>query len=592
MKIIEKASKNVFEIHPKGSPVQERLLCPVCSANRKKKTEKVLVWNNRDGIGLCHNCQAAFFKEKPFEYKSISTRIYKTPTWENNTDISDKVVKWFEGRGISQFTLRHMKVTSGAEWMPQLAKEVETIHFNYFRDEKLINIKYRDSQKNFKFFKDAELIFYNLNGIKESNEIYIVEGEIDALTLYECGKHNVISVPNGANVGRNNFDYIDNCIGYFETADKIILATDADVPGINLRTQLATRFGIEKCYTVDFLDCKDANEFMLKYGKEKCIEILNNCKSFPIEGVYSASDFKDDLFSLYENGLQPGMKINVDGLDSKISFELGRLYTVTGIPGHGKSEFVDFIIERLNIEHALKVGYFSPENHPLQLHASKIIEKLTGVKFSKKTMDMQTFESAYQYVEDNFFFIEPPEDYKVDTILEKARALVFQKGIKILVLDPYNKFEHNMVNGESETNYISKFLDKIITFAKRNNIIIFLIAHPRKMQKLTNGLHDVPSLYDINGSANFFNKTDFGITVYRNMMSNVTDVYIQKVKFKHLGEIGSTSFVWNKQNGRYSTYDGGDFEDVIYDNSCHLKSEGDQHYSDPLLFTTEEDVPF
>jgi hypothetical protein len=76
------------------------------------------------------------------------------------------------------------------------------------------------------------------------------------------------------------------------------------------------------------------------------------------------------------------------------------------------------------------------------------------------------------------------------------------------------------------------------------------------------------------------------------MATNITEVYVQKVKFKHLGEIGNVSFRWNKQNGRYSFYDGGDFETIVDDNSCHLVSVPAEIHQDPMLFMSNEDYPF
>ena len=117
----------------------------------------------------------------------------------------------------------------------------------------------------------------------------------------------------------------------------------------------------------------------------------------------------------------------------------------------------------------------------------------------------------------------------------------------------------------SETQYISQFLDKITSFAKRNNVAIHLVAHPRKMGKDQNGGYEVPNLYDINGSANFFNKTDFGICVYRMPDSSISEIHIQKVKFKHMGTPGMVQFMWNKDNGRYAYFDGKDVYSVNHD---------------------------
>jgi twinkle protein len=72
---------------------------------------------------------------------------YKKPKWINKTELSTKVVQWFEVRKISQNTLLKAKITDSIEWMPQTQKEENTINFNYFRNEELINIKYRDGKK-------------------------------------------------------------------------------------------------------------------------------------------------------------------------------------------------------------------------------------------------------------------------------------------------------------------------------------------------------------------------------------------------------------------------------------------------------------
>lgn len=549
MKILDIENRKEYEMLFKRSSGEEDTLCPKCSHTRKHENQKAkcLRWNHAKELGYCHNCLTSFGI-----YKSLNqTKEYKLPEWKNNTELSDNLVKWFEGRGISQFTLRRMKVSEGKEFMPQDNKVCNTVQFNYFRNEILINVKYRTGNKHFKLFKDGELIFYNLDGIKESESVIITEGEIDVLSFYEAGFRNVISVPNGASTGKNNLQYLDNCIDYFENKKEIILATDNDLPGINLRNELAARLGIERCYKVSFKDCKDSNEYLVKYGKEQLISVIDSKEAFPVEGIFTTLNLFDELELLYRSGLQKGLMIN-DPIDSIISFEKGRLYTITGIPGHGKSEFLDYWLTKLNIIHGLKFGYFSPENYPLQLHQSKIISKIIGSEFSYHKMPYSDFMDAVNYMADNYFWVMPEDEFSVDSILEKARYLVLRKGISGFVIDPYNKLEHNQGRGESETNYISKFLDKLTNFCHKNNVSIFLVAHPRKMMKDKNtGKMEVPNLYDINGSANFYNKTDFGVTVYRDFIENVSTVYVQKVKFKHLGETGLQKYVYNYHSGRY-----------------------------------------
>ena len=128
-----------------------------------------------------------------------------------------------------------------------------------------------------------------------------------------------------------------------------------------------------------------------------------------------------------------------------------------------------------------------------------------------------------------------------------------RRGIRILVLDPFNRLEHRIPGGQTETQYISAFLDLLANFAQRHQCLVILVAHPRKMQTdpLTKRL-PVPTLQDINGSAAFVNKCDFGLVIERDRQAGVTRVHVKKVKFRHLGNIGECSFVFNPVNGRYS----------------------------------------
>ncbi len=549
MKITDKINTYNIDISPgKGEFTST---CPICSNSRKKSTDKCFSWNRDKNTGKCHHCDASFTIYREY------TKEYKKPEWNNKTELSDNVVKWFEGRKIKQDTLKLMNITSNKGF----------IEFNYFRDEELINVKYRNNKKDFRLFKDGELIFYNIDCIKSSTEVFIVEGEMDCLAFIQSGIHNCVSVPNGAS--STNLEYVDNCIDEFDHIEKIIIATDNDNPGLKLSEELARRFGKERCYKLNWNNCKDANEYIINNGYESLRDYVNNSKSYPVEGVFCLMDFRDEFESLLLNGLPPGKTIGINKHDELITFETGRLCTITGIPSHGKSEYLDWLLVRLNLLHGWKVGYFSPENHPLALHAAKISEKLLGKQFKKDELNQEDVNLLIPYIQDNFFFIKPKEDYSVDSILDKGRYLVKKRGIKILVIDPYNKLEHQQNGSQSETNYISKFLDKLTLFAQKNDVLICLVAHPTKMIK-TEGKHEIPTLYNINGSANFYNKTDYGITVYRDFQSELISVLIQKVKFKHLGNVGDVNFKYNINNGRFTEIDENGI--ALYDNGNYLKN--------------------
>ena len=481
---------------------------------------------------------------------------YFKPIWKNNTFLSDKLVKWFETeRKVTQTTLEAFKISEGCEWMPNKKKgvggQINTIQFNYFLDGELINTKFRDSDKNFKLVKDAELILYNLDAIKDFSICIIVEGEMDALAMFEAGYKNVISVPNGATKGTNNLSYLDNSIQYLEHIKEFYLALDNDENGNKLKEEIARRLGYENCKTVTFKDSKDANDCLIKYGKQTIINCINEAKEFPIVGVFNALDIEANIYDFYNNGLPKGAGINMAEIDTNIKFHEGYLTIITGIPGHGKSEFLDFILCRLNISHNWKTGLYSPENHPLELHFSKFAEKIVGKPFEgSHKMSPTDLRMMIDYHADNFFFINPKENFTLDTILDATKQLVRKKGIKAFVIDAWNKLDHQYTGNEGQ--YISKELDKIVNFCERNKIHCFLVAHPTKMlkDKKTN-LFEVPSLYSINGSSHFYNKAANGITVYRNFETGLTEIHIQKVKFKHWGQSATVHLAWNRDNGRY-----------------------------------------
>lgn len=547
MKIINLITQNTFEYDAKKQG-ENHAICPECSQYRKHKNKKSFSWNETKQAGYCQNCQGKFVPFKP----KRETVQYTVPEYKNKTDLSEGSLKYMNGRMISQETLIKMKVYSDNEWMPQVEKETGVICFPYFYENKQINIKFRTKEKGFKLIPGAELIFYNLDCVKNFNEIIIVEGEIDCLSFIEIGLQNCISVPNGASA---KCEYLDDYIDLFE-GKKIIIATDNDLPGLNLRNELIRRFGNENCSIINFKDHKDANEVLVKLGGLELKKLYDERSDLPIDGIINIDKCYDDFYSLYINGMKPGLKIN-DDLDELVTWESSRLAVWTGIPTHGKSEYLDEIAIRLNSLQDWKVAYFSPENYPIKYHYSKIAQKISGLGFSADKLGHEEFNQLFEYIQNNFFFIYPEDNFTLESILEKVKYLIKRNGVKNVILDPYNKFEHNRDRGETETEYISKFLDKTITFAQKNDVLINLVAHPTKMKKDSTGLKfDVPTLYDISGSAHFYNKADYGVSIYREWGNDPhTQIHVQKVKFKHLGPGGMIQKRYNYNNGRYEPYD-------------------------------------
>ena len=527
-------------------------ICPVCSHDRKPENRKAkcAMYDWERGLGTCMNCDTVF-QLHTFKRKGGGTKEYVLPEWRNNTNLSDAAIKWFEGRGISQKTLTDMKISEGPEWMPQTSSNVNTIQFNYFINEQLINTKFRDGRKNFKLVKGAEKIFYNINNIVGHDWCVIVEGEMDALSLYEVGVTNVVSVPNGATLNRLNLDYLDNCIEYFDDKTKIILATDSDEAGQNLQQELIRRFGAEVCWMADLGVHKDANDLLITDGRNALLDAIHNSTAVPLENVVTVNDINDELEEFIHEGFKPGFQVGLDNFDSIFSTYTGQFITVTGVPSSGKSDFVDRMAVGYQMKYGWKTAFASPENKPTFLHAHKLIRKIGGWMPKKEDLGGDKWNQCFEVVDDNFYFIEA-ERYDLDAVLKKGAELVKRKGIKCLVIDPYNKVKMKGSGDLSITDATMEYLAKIEAFAKKYDVLVIIVAHPTKMYKKDDGTIDEPTMYNIKGGGEWYDASYHGLLVHRNYTNNTVKVKVLKVKFQNLGENQAEAhFKWNHASGDY-----------------------------------------
>ena len=527
-------------------------VCPLCSSNRKPENRKAkcAMYDWERGLGTCMNCNEVF-QLHTFKRKGGNDKVYNKPKQIANPLLSNKVIKWFEGRGISNSTLVKMKITEGQEFMPQTGKEENTIQFNYFINDELINIKYRDGKKNFKLVKGAEKIFYNIDSTVGHNYVVIVEGEMDALSFVEAGISSVISVPNGATISNNNLDYLDNCIDYFEDKEKIILAVDQDEAGENLKQELIRRLGAETCFTCDFGVHKDANEFLIHNSSDMLSDVIKNASAVPIENVLTLKDVDDELQEFIEQGFKPGYQVGLDNFDSIFSTYTGQFITVTGVPSSGKSDFVDRMVVGYQLKYGWKTAFASPENKPTFLHAHKLMRKIGDWMPTKEDINTNKWEEVSNIINDNFFFIEN-ERYDLDSVLSKGAQLVKRKGIKCLVIDPYNKVKMNGAAAMSIPDATMEYLTRIEAFAKKYDVLVIVVAHPTKMYKKDDGTLDEPNMYNIKGGGEWYDASYHGLLVHRNYEKKTVKVKVLKVKFQNLGENQAEAhFKWDHISGNY-----------------------------------------
>lgn len=559
MKIQAKNNGNTYEIEFKKYQGEERVLCPSCTSQRKQSNQKKkdFAWSHDSKTGYCHNCNETFFEYKNIEFKK---KEYALPVWQNNTELNDEIVKYFEKRGISQLTLKSVKISSQIEWMPQHEGKVQAVCFNYFRDGKLINVKYRAAKKAFKLFKDGELIFYNLDAIKDSKECIITEGEIDAISFIEAGYKYAVSVPNGATTGSVNLQYLDNCIDYFENKDVIYIATDNDFNGNNLKNELIRRLGWERCRIIDFKDCKDANEYLVKYKGIELIKLINEAKEIKIEGIKCVDDYFAEMFLTKQNGKVRGSSTHISKLDAHFTHRKGEVTLWTGYNNEGKSAFLLYLAILKAKNEQWKFGIFSPENSPVPDFYDDLIHSYIGKStdnYYHNVMTDDEYKYGASFINEYFYVIDPDENYNIDTILEKAKYLIKKKGINSIIIDPYNQIEHQMEKFEREDLYISRFMSKLKKFAVVYDISIHLVAHQKTPQGLINGDYPAPDLYWIKGGGTFADKADNVIGVWRPLRksqpeSTLVKIMVTKIKKQRLvGIPGDIDLFYSRSKAQY-----------------------------------------
>ena len=508
--------------------------------------------NIDDGVWHCHHCGwKGSLKDKPV---STPPPIEK-PSEEPLTDLPSQVISWFKERGISEGVLADNGIGYKDRW----------IQFPFYRDGEIVNIKSRTADKRFRQSKNAEKCFYRFDAMKGMETIIITEGEMDALSLVECGYNNVVSVPDGAIAPNSNpsdrkFSYLMGAEDELMNATTVILALDSDASGNAMRDELSRRIGKEKCYRVSYpQDCKDMNEVLVKHGKDKVTKIITDAHPYPIDGVVLVQDVMNDAIDLLNTPDAKGLSTGWEGLDEFYRISPSEVTIVTGVPNMGKSEWMDALMINMVQEYGWKFGIFSAENFPVKHHLLKLVGKMTGKPFwGNDRVDEDTARNVMSLLNDHIKFIGTQEEsVTIESILDQARILNFRYGLNGLVIDPWNTVEHKFRDSENETNYVSRVLASLNTFAKIHEIHIWVVAHPRKMENDNNRKPVVPTPYDISGSANFYNKADNCITVHRHKSEDedYVGIHVQKIRFQYKnGYTGIGKLNYDIRSGQYGEY--------------------------------------
>ena len=540
----------------KGRQGSFKMQCPKCGG----RTD--LSVNTEKRAYQCHKAKCDFKgylqnDPRPVQWQK---KEYFKPEFEDK-GLNEKAEEFFKQRGIDLEIVTRNKITV----------EKGALAFPYMYEGEVVMVKYRAPKKKFWVTKNPRKVFYNADtiyGEENAKVITVCEGEMDCLAL-QCVGVSAVSVPCGAPaINATSFSDIDesfrNSGQIFDGIEKIILATDADAPGRKLEEELARRFGKERCWRVVWPDgCKDANQVLMEHGKDMLIECIDNAQPYPVDGIYNVMGFRDKLMNLYEHGLPKSYSTGSFALDHYYTVMPGELTVITGIPGHGKSSFVEWLMINLIKEHKFRFGLFTPEHEPVETHIARLAELIDGKPFSKDVpenlrMSQEGIDQAVELLEEHCHYVIPDAlNRKIDDILDLAKVLVAREGIKGLIVDPWNEISMDEM-GNSETHFIREALGKLRRFARSHQVAIWIVAHPAKQYKdKATGAYKPPNLYDISGSSRWRDMCDNGICIFRKAENEGDDrhsveIHVGKIKHKYVGQIGKCDMRYEYNSGRFT----------------------------------------
>ena len=423
------------------------------------------------------------------------------------------------------------------------------------RDGRVVRWKYRRIEKvpgaeNFIQEPGGEQCVWNPDALTDvtlcSEPLVITEGEFDTIAAIQSGFGRVVSLPNGSTIptGAQSSAWIDEILEAIDAKAQIIIAADEDEPGLKARADLSVRLGAGRCkYLAYPRDCKDLNDALKLYGQRGVVESFNRARWCRVSGVFLMSELPPVPT---EQPLHSG----VPGLGDHYRIRRGDFCVMTGIPGHGKSTFVNDLACRMADRHGWTVGFASFEQSPALDH-----KRALRTWFGNKPAHQQTDEelaAADAWIDEHFAFIVPEDDddASLDWVMERAASLIVRYGCQMIVIDPWNEIDHERPRDWTLTEYVNAAIRRFKRFAKAWNVHLVIVAHPTKLQRQSDGKMPIPTLYDISDSAAWANKADIGVIVHRDEARSI--IRVAKSRYhEEIGKPGQIEVTFSSFNNRF-----------------------------------------
>jgi twinkle protein len=401
-------------------------------------------------------------------------------------------------------------------------------------------------------------ILYNLNCLANpdlANEpLILAEGQPSCWAALVAGFLRAVGAPIASAEGRR-LSYVENSEPLWRDIREIVLCTYDDEAGNALRELLADAFGRNRCKWVRYpKGCHDLEGALRDFGVRGVQETIRRAQWFAVPDIYAMAD-------LPEPPENPAMDTGIIGLKEHYRVRRGDLTVVTGIPGHGKTSFVNEVVCRLALAHGWRTIFGSFEQRPVPDHRRAL--RTFHAQKLEKHMTPEERAAADAFIHQHFRFLIPNDETEtsLEWLLSTMAAAVRRFDPHVVVIDPWNELEHVRPREMTQTEYTGWAIRAVKRFAKLHRVHIIVVAHPAKLQrKQQDGKYPCPSLYDIADSAHWYNKPDLGLVIWREHAdpSRPTNIMVAKSRYhSEIGRPGMISGIWNESTGRYTITDDG-----------------------------------
>ena len=277
--------------------------------------------------------------------------------------------------------------------------------------------------------------------------------------------------------------------------------------------------------------------------------------NWSLDELTAIEQHQDDVLRLWEEGYEKGVSTGWRSMDDYFRVRLGEFTVITGIPGHGKSSWLDNVMINLSRRNQWRWAVFSAENYPIARHISQLTEIYSGKPFNlgvHERLSRNELQLCLNWLQRYFYFLRPAENsYSLNHIVQLASTVDNLSG---LVIDPWNELDHSRPATMREDEHISVSLSKLRWLARSSRLHVFVIAHPAKYLRSKDEEKPVITLNDVKGASEWYAKADNGISVWRKETERdaPTEIHVQKIRFRDVGRVGKVDLYYDRTNGRFT----------------------------------------